>query len=121
MANGNLLFYLGRIIADLVREVLGFPVWWYTRGLALLANKIIDFLGDSFKALNLAVWLKNLFVPMYGQRDIVGWLVSFFMRLTQIIFRGVGWLFLMVVCLIIACLWLLLPPLITWQIFYQLT
>ena len=58
---------------------------------------------------------------MYGQRDWSGRLISFFIRLVQIIFRGlvlIVWIFLLLALIII---WLIGPLLLVlalaWQIF----
>jgi hypothetical protein len=70
--------------------------------------------------LALFVWIKNIFTPMYGQYDWQGRLISLFMRIVQIIFRG----FVMLICVGIAValliIWIILPPFVVWQIFYQI-
>lgn len=120
MPQNHFLFYAGQIILDLLRQLLFFPVWWYGRGSGELLKKCRGFLADSLKALNLTVWLKNLFVPMYGQRDFAGALISFFMRIFQIILRGIGFLFLLIFSVAALVLWWLLPALVFYQIIYQL-
>jgi hypothetical protein len=82
---------------------------------------INDWWSNSLKRLNLLVWIKNIFVPMYGQRDITGVLVSIFMRLVQIIFRSVAYIFILVSGLIALALWLILPALVLAGIIFQLT
>lgn len=119
MPTNNFLFYLGQIIAGLAYDVLWFPLWWYSRGWWELVRKVLGWLADSLKGLNLAVWLKNLFVPMYGQRDLVGILISVFMRLVQIVFRGLWFLVLAVVGLFLVILWPALPLVIIWQLVLQ--
>lgn len=121
MPTNNFLFYFSQIIFGLVKDFVFLPVWWYSRGLFELVGKIGDFWLDSLKGLNLVVWIKNIFVPMYGQRDFAGVLISVFMRIIQIIFRGIGFIFLLVFGLAVILIWLALPILILWQIVFQLS
>lgn len=64
------------------------------------------------------LWLANLFVPMFGQYDFQGWLVSFFMRLVQIIARAFALALWLGVCLAFFFVWLALPVLVFYGIFY---
>jgi hypothetical protein len=121
MPTNNFLFYFGQICLDLVRDLVFFPIWWYTQGLMELLKKVTGFWSDSLKGLNLLVWLKNILVPMYGQRDVAGVLISIGMRIVQIIFRGLGFLILLILGTAIIVLWLILPFLIVWQIIFQLS
>ena len=80
-----------------------------------------NFLRNQEQSLGFFIWLKNIFTPMYGQRDWSGRLISFFIRLVQIIFRGlvlIVWIFLLLALIII---WLIGPLLLVlalaWQIF----
>jgi len=117
----NFVFYATKILADLARDLIFFPVWWYTKGFFELATKISVFWSDSLKGLNLLVWLKNIFVPMYGQRDLTGILVSIFMRIVQIILRSIGFACLLLLGLFVILLWLVAPLIILWQIIFQLS
>jgi hypothetical protein len=74
-----------------------------------------------WQALGVAIWLKYLLVPMYGQRDFFGRLVSFVMRLVQIVARTAFFVLLALVGLLLIVLWLVILPLIIWQIIYQMT
>lgn len=120
MSTNNFLFYATQILAGLVRDLLLFPAWWYTRGLLETSERITAFWANSLKSLNLLVWLKNIFVPMYGQHDFTGVLVSIFMRIVQIILRSIGFAFLLVAGIVALLLWILAPVIIGWQIIYQL-
>lgn len=78
------------IFVDLVGSVIWFPIWWYTKGLLLIVNKISGALKFRVESYGFKIWLKNFFVPMYGQYDITGRLVSVFMRLVVLIGRSVA-------------------------------
>lgn len=72
---------------DLFGDIIRWPIWWYTRGLVLVLKKSGESIGHYYSAIGLGVWIKNLFVPMYGLRDWQGRLISFFVRIVQIVFR----------------------------------
>jgi len=55
------------------------------------------------------LWLKNLLVPMFGQYDWQGRLVSFFMRLVNVIFRELMVFFVGMCACILFVLWLIVP------------
>ena len=119
MSSASLIFYSLQIFAELVRDVLYFPAWWYSRGLINLIMSLINFLADKQKALALFVWVKNIFRPMYAQYDWQGLLFSVFMRIVQIIFRSLIMLFWLMVCLAIIIFWILLPALVIYEIIFQ--
>lgn len=110
---------LGRLIViDLVGSVVWFPVWWYTRGLLGVINAAKRALVYRIQSSAFRIWLKNFFVPMYGQYDITGRLMSVFMRFVVLVGRsivlaveaiiyavGIGvWVLAPVVCLLLAIL-----------------
>ncbi|MDP2708720.1 MAG: hypothetical protein Q8O93_01535 [bacterium] len=118
--SNSFVFYSLQILAELAWDILYFPAWWYSRGLLNLLAGLYDFLADKQKSLALLVWLKNIFRPMYGQYDWQGMLISFFMRLVQIIFRSVILLFWLMLCLAVVIFWLVLPPFVIYEIIFQL-
>jgi len=120
MANHYPLSYSGRIIAEILGKILYFPAWWYSVGLARCARKAWLFLRDREKSLSLFVWIKNWFVPMYGQRDWVGRLISFLVRSVQIIIRGAALIFWLILAAIILLLWIIIPVLLIIGLSFQL-
>ncbi len=87
------------ILLDTLREILYFPVWWYTKGLGKAANFSWQKIKNMEIRLGVRIWIANIFTPMFGQRDIAGVLISFFMRVFQIIIRSLAlvlWSILMV-------------------------
>lgn len=117
----TLFHYPVVLIGQIVRDVLWFPVWWYTRGLYKCIRWVLAWCAGWWQALGVAIWLKYLLVPMYGQRDFFGRLVSFVMRLVQIVARTAFFVLLALVGLLLIVLWLVILPLIIWQIIYQMT
>lgn len=121
MFQHNFLTYSGKIIFRIIGDIFYFPVWWYSVGFIRMLKGVWQFLIGQEQSLGFFIWLKNIFVPMYGQRDWGGRLISFFVRLVQIIFRGLVLMIWIVLSLIFIAVWLLGPILLTlaliWQIF----
>lgn len=120
MFYNSFIFYGVRILAELVRDILYFPLWWYSRGCFNLILSLKNFLVNKQKALALLVWIKNIFKPMYAQYDWQGMIISFFVRLVQIIFRSILMLFWLILSLAVFIFWILLPVLAVYEIIFQL-
>ncbi len=73
---------------DLLGGIAMFPLWWYSRGTALTLAWARRSVGGASRATGFGVWARNLFVPMFGERGAEGRIISFFMRLVMVIFRG---------------------------------
>ncbi len=121
MLSNKFLFYTIKITAMLFWEIIYFPAWWYTAGLLRLLSTLREFLANRQKELAFLVWVKNIFVPMYGEYDWEGRLISFVVRLVQIIARGAVLLIWLLIALAVLLSWLFLPPAVLWQTFYQLS
>lgn len=119
MATNNSLIYAVKSTGEFIKDIVYFPLWWYSRGLKQTTLSIINFLSNREKSLALFIWIKNIFVPMYGEYNWQGRLISFFMRLVQIIIRGIIMIFWLSLCLIILLIWLALPIFVIYQILYQ--
>lgn len=117
--NNNFLFYLGKISLQVLLDVIYFPLWWYSIGLFRLAKRLGIFLKERWIFIGAGVWLKNLFVPMYGQTDIGSRIISFFMRFVQIIFRFATFLVFVIVSVVSLVLWVGLPILLLVLIFQK--
>lgn len=117
----NPILYLVNVLVLSLKDIVFFPVWWYTRGFLNLLLGLRDFLVDSEKSLAFFVWVKNIFTPMYGQRDIQGFFISVFIRVIQIIFRGISLFLLLILSILVILIWLALPVFILYQIFWQLS
>ena len=104
-------------LIDLIQSFLYWPIWWYSAGLV----GVIKFCGqeiiDQQARLGLMIWIKNIFTPMYGQYDIEGRIISFFVRLVSIIARFILLLVWIIIIFLILVVWISLPPLIIYEIF----
>lgn len=76
------------VFRDLALDILLFPVWWYTHGLLRMVKWVRESIRGYARLLALEIWIKNLFVPMFGQYDWQSRLISIFMRSVQIVGRG---------------------------------
>lgn len=90
-------------------DILYFPVWWYTGGLKLAAGRLYDLFQMGNEHLAPGVWIVNIFVPMYGQYDWEGRLISFFVRVIQIIFRTIFLFVWLIICLVLLGAWIVFP------------
>ncbi|MEI6835516.1 MAG: hypothetical protein WCK59_01665 [Candidatus Falkowbacteria bacterium] len=116
----NSVTYTGKILTIILWDFLYFPLWWYSAGLVKTARGVLNFYKNQEAALGFLVWLKNILVPMYGQRDLAGRLVSFFVRLVQVIYRGLVMLVVIFLGLVFFIFYLILPPLILLAVYKQL-
>ena len=112
--------YSIKIIAELISDIIFFPLWWYSRGLLMVVEKILNFLKNREKSLALMIWVKNVFRPMYGQRDWQGYLISIFIRIIQIIFRGFIMMIFVVISIVLLLIWIILPVLVIYEIIFQI-
>lgn len=103
------ILVLQRISYDFLIHVVYFPVWWYSHGLKRAFLFALNLLKAGNIQLAPGLWFKNMFVPMYGQRDIQGRIASFFIRFVNALFRSVALLFWFCVCLSFFVFWVALP------------
>ncbi len=116
----NSFTYFGKILMRIVWDFIYFPVWWYSAGLLKTVRGVGNFYRTQEASLNFLVWLKNIFVPMYGQHDAVGRLISFFIRLFQILYRGLVMLIVIILGIAFIIFYLALPFIIWLGILKQL-
>ena len=98
-----------RLAFQFVLDIALFPIWWYTGGLIRVLKGLVHNLADANMVLAPGLWIRNLFVPMYGQRDIGGRVMSIFMRLVNVIARFVALVVWMVILFVVLLCWIVLP------------
>ena len=89
---------------DLFGGIVRFPFWWYSKGLFSMVTWGVQSVKSYGKSIAFGVWIKNIFVPMFGQQDWQSRIISFFMRAFQILFRSFTlfiWSIVMIVLLIV--------------------
>ena len=110
------LTFLKSVFFDLILDIFYFPIWWYTKGLKNAGNWALEKISQGEKVLGLKIWVINLFHPMYGVRDWQGKIISFFMRLIQIIFRLILMLIWIGIVLGILGVWIAGPIFVIYRI-----
>ena len=118
--NSNFLFFLSKISVKIILDIAFFPLWWYSTGLLRFLGDVKVFLNERWMIIGAGVWLKNIFTPMYGQSDIVSRLISFVIRLIQVIVRFFIFLIFLVLAMIAVALWIFLPIAIVYLIFQKI-
>lgn len=106
----NLTILSLRFIAvDIFFDILLWPVWWYTKGASRAFLFCLKTIHRQAEQMGYGIWLKNIFIPMYGQRDLQGRLISFLIRFSIIIFKSVFLLFWSLFIFLGFLLWELFP------------
>lgn len=101
-------------------RIVGLPVWWYGSGLAAFLRLIKNAVSGVSKSLALRVWMKNLFVPMYGDTSFAGRAISFGIRLVMVIARGLGVILFSVLSVIGFVVYVLALPAVVLGLVYSL-
>jgi hypothetical protein len=111
------ILILQRLAIEALLDVFYFPIWWYTGGVWRALQFCFDMLKEGNDNFAPGLWLHNIFVPMYGQHDWQGRIISFFMRLAQVFARTVALFIWFIVCVIFFLIWLALPLIVVMGIF----
>ena len=106
------LLIFQRILFDAIIDIFYFPLWWYTGGVLHSLKWCVGFFLEGNENLAPGLWFQNLLVPMYGQYDWQGRIISFFMRFVQFFFRSIALMLWLLVCVILFIIWLSLPVLV---------
>lgn len=111
-----------RFIAyDVFGSFLYLPLWWYTGGLLRTARFCVAAFVGQAQSYGVAIWFKNLFVPMYGQRDLFGRAISVVLRFVVILFYSFLLIVYALILLGIFSAWILFPPTVGYLFFHQVT
>ncbi len=108
-----------RVLFALVLDALTGPVWWYSAGALHAFRWYTDHAKSFWQTLGVGLWIKNLFVPMFGQFDWQGRIISFFIRLFQIVIRSIGYVLYMIVLSTLFVLWFVAPVAVVY--FFSIT
>lgn len=106
---------------DLIGGIIRWPFWWYTKGFVHVTRSGMNFIKMYARMLSIRVWIKNIFVPMFGMYDWQSRLISFFMRVAQIIIRSIGLFFLTIAVFFLIAAYLISLPVAIVGAVYHLT
>ncbi len=104
-----MILVLQRILLEALLHVLIFPFWWYTKGMLFAAKRCFEIFRYGNEFLVPALWWRNIFVPMFGQVDWQGRLVSFGIRLANGVARTLALLVWLFFATLLFVIWLALP------------
>jgi hypothetical protein len=104
-----LILALQRIVFEVFFEIVYFPVWWYSRGILFIGMHLARYFSLGNEVLAPGLWWRNLFVPMYGQYNWQGRIISFIIRLIQGAVRGILLVLWLVVLCLVFMVWVLTP------------
>ena len=108
------LLIVQRIILDFLWHIVYFPIWWYTGGIKYIIVYCFGLFRTGNDYLAPGLWLRNILVPMFGQNDWQGRIVSVFMRIVNIIGRSIALFVWTMVVLAIFVMWIVWPAFITY-------
>ena len=104
------------LVLDLLKEILYFPFWWYSRGLQRVSIYIWQAIKRLSKNLGLKIMITNIFKPMFGQHDKAGRFISFFMRLLILVAKTFVFILFSIFYIVLFIFWLALPILVILQL-----
>lgn len=106
-----------RMLLEFFIDLIYFPLWWYTGGSRGALIFCFHLIQDANLTLAPGLWLRNIFVPMFGQTDWQGRLLSVFMRIMNVIVRAIAMGVWMAVVAVIFVVWLAFPVFVVYMIF----
>lgn len=98
-----------RLAFEFLLDILYFPIWWFSSGARKAGRYLWDLFATANSSLAPGLWLQNLTVPMFGQYDWQGRIISVFMRLVNVIGRGIALFFVLVFIMIVFFIWIVFP------------
>lgn len=105
------------IIVDTIGSVVWFPFWWYTTGLSHVVSYGFRAMRFRAQSYSLGIWVRHLFVPMYGQYDLMGRIVSIGMRLVVLLGRMIGLCAEAMMYIVLVLIWCMAPAVLLFLIF----
>ncbi|MFA6098195.1 MAG: hypothetical protein WCV50_01860 [Patescibacteria group bacterium] len=121
MSDNILLATLKYIAFEILWDIIYFPIWWYTKGLARMANYCLNSARfHLYRRVALGIWMKNMFRPMYGDYTREGRIISFFMRMVVLFWKLLSTVLWFIVLLLIFIMWIILPLAVIYYLLFQL-
>ena len=105
IATSTFKFISLKIVGDLVY----FPIWWYTVGLKERFFVFLKQVKNVERRLALKIWLKNIFVPMYGFYDIWSRFISFVIRIIMLVYKTVAFFLWLAFYFLLLLIFIILP------------
>lgn len=99
---------------DLVLDVVRFPLWWYTTGVARAARFAWGEVREWSQRLSLVILFRNLLKPMYGDYSRSGRIISLFLRLLVFAVKLVVMVIWIGAVTVLFLVWLAVPIGVGW-------
>lgn len=116
----SIFVYAPKIIFDFCIDVLYFLPWWYTRGLRLVGKRAWRNWRNWERELALGSWLRHFLRPLTPRADMAVRLGDIARRSFGIVWRGALLAVWSGGALVLLAAYIALPPVMLWQIAYQL-
>ena len=107
------------VLIEVIGDIIYFPVWWYTAGFLKIAEHTWQSSRDILDSFNIPILFRHLLTPMYGDYSWSGRTISFFVRIVHFFIMFLVALVWIIVVAAGGLLWLLLPIVVAYTIFYQ--
>lgn len=112
------MLLLGHIFDQLLFRVFNFLYRWYVGSFLRIYHVSISLLEALDRSIALRVSAKHLFVPMFGDKTVSGYILGFIFRFLRIVIGVVAYLAIILVSLAIYIAWAAFPILvISWGIY----
>ncbi len=106
-----------QVLLQILGEAVTGPVWWYTGGVRHVSRWMREQAIRTWYRLAIGLWMRNILVPMFGQYDWQGRIISFFIRLFQIVARMIAFVFALVWFSLLVLAWCAAPIVVLYGIF----
>lgn len=110
------MYILTYTIYKTAYDIVTTPIWWYTTGLLVVLKWFKKSVEQLWYQLGVSLWARHLFTPMFQQYDWQGRIISFFMRVIQLIVRSIGFVVMTLMLGILVCAWVMVPLAVAWLI-----
>lgn len=108
------------VFQDFLGSLLWFPIWWYTTGtmkvLRLIQRQVLGLVA----ALNLRILFQFMLKPMFGQYDLWGRVISFFVRIFHFLSLFIYTTVVTLLYSLLLVVWLGLPVIVLWSLLFHL-
>lgn len=108
------------ILVFLPKEIFTFFYWWYFEVPEQFLLFSLKLLGAYLDRMSVSVMLRTLFTPMFHDYTITGRSLSFFFRVSRILFGLFVNLLMSVVLIIFFLTWLIIPVLVSLSFYLSL-
>lgn len=103
-------------LKETLAELLLAPLWWYSYGLLKVLKWWAKEVKQGAHRLSLRILVSHWFVPMYGQYDTAGRIISFFFRTLMLIWNFIMMIIWLVIVTAALIIYIALPPIAVWQL-----